>query len=146
MKSDIDIQDDVFNYLQGNHELWSALSEHKIYPDGLVKDARTEGAENTVVSILANGGNLDEIQEAFVNVNIFIKDLENVESAKGAGEVTTYYRDTKRCRAICRIVAEHLTTYGADFRIELDEQRVLKDEATHTHFVNNKLLYKSINL
>lgn len=146
MKSDIDIQDDVFDYLQGNSDLWDALAEHGIYPAGLVKDTRTEGAENIVVSVLANGGDLNEIQESFVNVNVFVKDLEDVDETKGAGEVTTYYRDTTRIRPICQIMAEYLSTYGANFRIELHEQRVLEDAATHTHFVNNKVLYKSINL
>lgn len=146
MKSDIDIVDDVYNYLRDNADFWSEMSAYGFASTSLVKETRQGGVENIVISVLANGGNLDDIQEAFVNVNVFVKDLKNVESTEGAGEVTTYYENRNRIRPICQIMDKYLSMYGETFLVDLDEQRVLADEATHTHFVNNKVLYKQINL
>lgn len=146
MKSDIDIQDDVFHYLQNNQYFWSDMAEYGILPTSLVRDTRKEGEENVVISILANGGDVEEIQESFVNVNVFVKDLEDTKETQGAGVVTEYYPNIKKLRGICQVMADYLFGYGDTFRFEINEQRVLADEATHTHFVNTKLLYKSINL
>ena len=79
-------------------------------------------------------------------MNVFVNDLKNVEKTGGAGDVTTYYMDRNRIRPICQIMDKYLSMYGETYKIELDEQRVLADEATHTHFVNNKVLYNQINL
>ena len=146
MKSDIDIVDDVYNYLRDNADFWSEMSACGFSSASLVKETRQEGVENIVISVLANGGNLDDIQEAFVNVNVFVNDLKNVEATERAGDVTTYYMDRNRIRPICQIMDKYLSMYGETYKIELNEQRVLADEATHTHFVNNKVLYNQINL
>ena len=146
MKTDIDIQDDILNFLAGNEEFLSEISAHGFAKESIVIEKRKESAEQIVISILANGG-ATELQDAYVNVNVFVKDKKGTEQTDGAGEVTVYYADRKRLRPICEIMQRYLSSgYGDTFRFDLDSQRVLEDAPTHTHFVNNKLLYHQINM
>ena len=145
MKSDIDIQDDVFQYLRDNEDFWSDMSEFGLTASSLICDGRKEDAEQIVVTVLANAWT--ELQEAFVNVNVFIKDIRKVTKTKQAGEVIEYLTDRKKLRSICQVTAKHLeVVWGDTYRFTLDAQRVLEDAGTHMHFVNNKLLYNQINL
>ena len=147
MKSDIDIQDDVFRYLRDNSDFWSEMSAFGFASSSLVLETHKEGMEQIVVSILSGGGDVEEIQESFVNVNVFVNDVKNTEETQGAGEVTTYLTNRNRLRSLCQVLAEYLSSVqGLTYWFTLDAQRVLEDTANHMHFVNNKLLYKSINL
>ena len=67
MKTDIDIKDDMYGIIKG-----SALS--KAVTGKLSKTLRPAGSykEDIVISILAN--NNAQLQEAYVNVNIYVKD------------------------------------------------------------------------
>ncbi|MBO8460120.1 MAG: hypothetical protein IAA73_07305 [Bacteroidetes bacterium] len=130
MKSDIEIKDDIFNHIKG-----SALE--RAVNGVLRKTRRPSGsdAEDIIISILDNGSG--DIQEAFVNVNIYVKD--NIRD--GQNEI-----NDSRCRELCRISIEVLETgFGAGYRFILDKQRVMPVNGKDEHFINNKILYKQVN-
>ena len=130
MKSDIEIKDDIFNHIKG-----SALE--RAVNGVLRKTRRPSGsdAEDIIISILDNGSG--DIQEAFVNVNIYVKD----NMRDGQNEI-----NDSRCRELCRISIEVLETgFGAGYRFILDKQRVMPVNGKDEHFINNKILYKQVN-
>ena len=126
MKTDIDIKDDLFRFIRQ-----SAL--HSFITGWIYKTVRPTNSalEDVVISVLANAN--QEIQEAIVYVNIYVKDILNDK---------TFVENTPRLREICRLSAD-LFDVGSvgDARINLQEQRVIKAE-TNEHVVSNKLLYK----
>lgn len=130
MKSDIDIKDDIFNFLKGS-ELESAVTGK------LSKRNRPTNSSNEdiVISILSNQN--AQIQEAFVNVNIYVKDKIRDNQAE---------EHTERLRELCNVAKVLLDVgRGNDFRFNLDTQRVMKVNGKDEHFINNKLLYRQCN-
>lgn len=130
MKTDIDIKDDIYFHVKG-----SALE--KSVDGRLCKRMRPNGSdkEDIVISVLANQNG--QIQEATVNVNIYVRDVYV------CGQ---YEEDGIRCRELCRIAWECLNVgRGEDYRFELDSQRVLPVEGKNEHFINNRLLYRQNN-
>ena len=130
MKTDIDIKDIVYNIVNGS-ELANIVT-------GIVSKAgRPDGSqsEDIVISVLANQ-NAQE-QTAFINVNIFVQDLK---------KDTSFIENTIRLRELCRLSADLFDVINqGDYRITLDTQRVLEQSATNEHFINNKLLYRTLN-
>lgn len=130
MKTDIDIKDDIYNHLKG-----SSLA--KTVTGGLYKRVRPVDSvlEDIVISVLANQNG--QMQEAFVNVNIYVAD--NLVGNQ-------YEEDSIRCRQLCRKAAEILEVgRGNGFRFTLDSQRVLEVVGRNEHLINNKLLYRQNN-
>lgn len=127
MKTDIDIKDDIFSYIKG-----SDLA--RMVTGSLSKTLRPDKstAEDIVISMLANVNR--QIQEAFVNVNIYVADLQ-----KG----TQYVENSIRLRELCTASSELFEVGRGDgYRFSLGEQRVLEVPGTNEHVINNKLLYK----
>lgn len=127
MKSDIDIKDDIYRLLKGS-ELTLAVT------GSLSKTQRPAGSskEDIVVSMLANSNS--QIQEAFVNVNIYVADLQ-----RG----TQFIEDTVRLRELCSIAGAFLESgFGEGYRFSLHEQRVVEVPGRNEHVINNKLLYR----
>ena len=131
MKSDIEIKDDIFKHIKG-----SALE--KAVTGKLCKSSKRPSnsrKEDIVISILDNGSG--QMQEAFVNVNIYVKD--NIRD--GEAEV-----NDSRCRELCRIAVQVLETgRGESYRFTLDKQRVLEVNGKNEHLINNKLFYQVNN-
>lgn len=130
MKSDIDIKDDVYMFIKGS-ALESAVSGK------LCKTKRPNGScyEDIVISVLTNQN--AQIQEAFVNVNIYVTDLIRDNQSE---------EDTVRLRQLCNIAKSILEVgRGNDYRFTLDSQRVLEVNGKNEHFINNKLLYRQCN-
>lgn len=127
MKSDIDIKDDIYRHIKGSdlaHMVTGSLSK-TLRPD-------KSTAEDIVISMLANVN--AQIQEAFVNVNIYVADLQ-----KG----TQYVEDSIRLRELCSVSSELFEVgRGEGYRFSLAEQRVLEVPGMNEHVINNKLLYK----
>ncbi len=127
MKSDIDIKDDIYHHIKGS-EL------EKMVTGKLSKTLRPAKSdkEDIVISILANSNT--EIQEAFVNVNIYVADLLRNEQ---------YEENTIRLRKLCNASKKLFEVgRGNSYRFTLEEQRVMEVQGTNEHFINNKLLYK----
>ncbi len=130
MKSDIDIKDDIYMFIKGS-PLGNAVNGK------LSKTLRPAGSNNEdiVISMLSNQN--AQIQEAFVNVNIYVRDLVRDNQTE---------EDTIRLRELCNLAKSLLEVgRGNDFRFILDSQRVLEVEGKSEHFINNKLLYRQCN-
>lgn len=156
MKTEIDIRNDIFNYLKGS-ELDNAITgkickgtrpdisdRGKAYKPTGVRSraigvasplATKTGTEDVVIGVLAN--QCAQIQTATVNVNIYVSDLIRE---------TWYEEDTKRIAELSRIAADLLTVHqGADYRFVLDSQTVFRVQGANEHCINNQLIYKQIN-
>lgn len=132
MKSDIDIKDDIYRHIKGT-ALETAVSGK------LSKTLRPadSNAEDIVISMLANVN--AQIQQAFVNVNIYVPDLLRKDKCK----TIWHEENTIRLRELCAIASELLEVGRGDgFRFTLEEQRVMEVQGRNEHFINNKLLYK----
>ena len=130
MKSDIEIKDDIYQIIKGS-TLEKAVT-------GKLKKTRrpaNSNKEDIVISILENGSG--QVQEAFVNVNIYVSD----DVRDGQAE-----ENSSRLRQLCKLATELLEVQrGEDYRFTLDKQRVTEVNGKNEHFINNKLLYKQVN-
>lgn len=132
MKSDIFIKDDVYALIK-NSPLASTVTG-KICKQGV----RPKGSdkEDVVIAVVANLNG--QIQEAVVNVNIYVAD--DIKSDGQNQEATI------RLRELCRIASETLEVgSGEDFRFTLESQRVIEVADTKEHVINNRIIYKHIN-
>lgn len=132
MKSDILIKDDVYTFIKKS-PLASAVTG-KVCKQGI----RPKGSdkEDVVISVIANQNG--QIQEAVVNVNIYVKD-----DIKADGQ---NQEATIRLRELCEIASDTLEVgRGEDFRFTLESQHVIEVEATKEHVINNRLNYKQVN-
>lgn len=130
MKTDIDIKDDIYTHIRGSRLESMVCGE-------LRKTLRPNNSdcEDIVISVLANTNG--QTQEAFVNVNIYVKDVLRDNQAE---------ENSSRLRELCRESHELLNVgRGTDYRFELESQRVLKVDGKDEHVINNKLLYKQNN-
>lgn len=130
MKSDIEIKDDIYKLIKG-----SALE--KAITGKLKKTRRPKDSnlEDIVISMLDNENG--QMQEAFVNVNIYVPD----DMRDGQAEEKTI-----RLRELCKIAYNLLEVgRGESYRFTLAKQRVLEVNGKNEHFINNKLLYKQVN-
>ena len=131
MKSDIEIKDDIYNYIKKcalDKEVSGKLCKRGILPAGSDK-------EDIVLNVLANENG--DTQQAVVNVNVYVPDdfIDN-----------QYEENTLRLRELCKIFKDKLNRgYGKDFHIYLMSQRVLAVNGANVHVINNKLEYKHLN-
>lgn len=134
MKSSIDIQDDVYK------ELIHSPLKAKGKVTGQFKKAHrpaNSDKEDVVISTLAN--NVAQKQEAFVTVNIYVKD--NLVNGQ-------HEEDDARLRELCQLCFEVLGSIrGKDYRISFapDSGQTIIDTEQGEHVISNKLLYQIIN-
>lgn len=130
MKSDIDVKDDVWGHIKG-----SVLEKSVTGKISKTKRPNKSEKEDVVISVLANQNG--QIQECFVNVNIYVADVLRDNQAE---------EDTIRIRELCNIAEEVLEVgFGDGYRFVLDSQRVLEVNGKNEHVINNKLLYRQCN-
>jgi len=131
MKSDEDISIDVFLVIKGS-VLEASVSGVLTYDER----PKESDLEDIIISILDN--NAGQIQEAFVNVNIYVPDVWR--DSRG------YVKNKQRVMELCDMAIDILEVYnGGDFRFEIVKQRVHKVNGKNEHFINNKLLYRQNN-
>lgn len=138
MKSDIEISKFVRNKILDTELLTSV--------NGKLSDrGRPNGSdkEDIVISVLSNVGT-GQIQQAYVNVNIYIKDQWNTETK-------AWEQHTKRINELCELSKFLFSIRGGDYHTVPEEsnQKVMplgvSFEDGHTeHFINNKI-YLEIN-
>jgi hypothetical protein len=130
MKSDIDIKLDVYKIVKAS-ELASTVTG-KV---SQTKRPNNSDKEDIIVSVLDNQNG--QIQESFVNVNIYVKDNIRDNQAE---------ENSSRLQTLCRLAAELFEVQsGEDFRFTLDKQVVLPVDGKDEHFINNRLLYQQLN-
>lgn len=132
MKSDILIKDDVYAFIKKTP--LAAAVTGKICKQGV----RPKGSdkEDVVIAVVTNMNG--QIQEAVVNVNIYVKD--DIKSDGQNQEATI------RLRQLCEIASDTLEVgRGEDFRFTLESQHVIEVPGTKEHVINSKLNYKQVN-
>ena len=132
MKSDIVIKDDLYKFIK-NSTLATSVTG-KVCKQGV----RPKGSdkEDIVISVKSNVNG--QIQEAKVNVNIYVKDDEKSDGQNQEASI--------RLRELCSIAAEVLDVgLGDDYRFSLNSQRVLAVEDTREHVINNEIIYNQVN-
>ena len=132
MKNDEAIKDDVYAYIKTS-DLMGRTGVNGV----LRKTLRPldSDKEDVVISVLANG--YGQVQESYVNVNVYVQD----QYREGQ-----YEENTARIRTLCELCFSVLESHiGTDYDFWLSEQRVYPVDGKHEHFINNKLLYKSVN-
>ena len=130
MRTDEDIKTDVFKFIKDS-EL------HRAVNGKLSKRKRPKDSdkEDILISILANENG--QVQIAYVNVNIYVKDV----SVGGQNE-----EDTLRITTLSRLASELLGEfYGQEYCLTLLSQRVMDIPNAGEHVINNKVEYKTIN-
>lgn len=132
MKSDIEIKDAIYAVIKGS-------SLEKAATGKLSKTLRPTNSdkEDIVISVLENGSG--QMQEAFVNVNIYVPDYIRDNQAE---------ENTIRLRELCKMSYELLfNCRGEGFRVDSkgSKQRVLEVNGKKEHFINNKLLIQISN-
>nr|DAP42228.1 MAG TPA: hypothetical protein [Bacteriophage sp.] len=138
MKSDIDIKDDVYNIISSS-KLMTAVTGSLCKRGRPFYGTGRTGKEDICISILAN--RTSQIQEAFVNVNIYVQDQAITKKGNTRKE-----ENTARLRELCQLsFSTFEAVHGSDFRLSMSEQRVIACEGTSEHIINNKLLYQTIN-
>lgn len=138
MKSDIDIKDDVYNIISSS-KLKDAITGSLCKRGRPYYGTGTTGKEDICISILAN--KTSQMQEAFVNVNIYVQDQTTTKNGNTQKE-----ENTTRLRELCQLsFSTFEAVHGSDFRLSMSEQRVIACEGTGEHIINNKLLYQTIN-
>lgn len=138
MKSDIEIAKFVRSKIIGS-ELAEAV-------DNRISDrGRPSGSdkEDIVIAVLSNEG-AGQYQQAFVNVNVYVKDLWN-------DKTSAWEQDTIRLKALCEKCKFLFSIRGGDFHAVPSQslQKIMSTgvsfEDGHTeHFINNKI-YIEIN-
>jgi hypothetical protein len=132
MKSDILIKDDLYKFINASR-IKTAITG-KICKQGVRPKGST--LEDVVISVIANVNG--QIQEAAVNVNIYVAD--DIK-ADGQNQETTI-----RLRELCQIASEELEVgHGDGYRFTLESQQVLAVDETKEHVINNRLVYRQIN-
>lgn len=132
MKSDILIKDDVHAFIKKSP--LAAAVTGKVCKQGV----RPKGSdkEDVVIAVIANLNG--QIQEAAVNVNIYVAD-----DIKRDGQ---NQEATIRLRQLCKIASDTLEAgSGEDFRFTLESQHVIEVPGTKEHVINNRLNYKQVN-
>lgn len=132
MKSDIEIKDAIYNVIKG-----SALEKSITGKLSKTKRPINSDKEDVVISMLDNSSG--QIQEAFVNVNIYVSD--NIRDGQTE-------ENSIRLRELCKMSYELLfRCRGNGFRVDSkgSKQRVLEVNGKDEHFINNKLLIQISN-
>lgn len=128
MKTNIEIRDDVYAYLKSSK--LSAEITGKLYT---TQRPEHSDLEDVVISVLANS--LGDKQEAFLNINVYVKDVVcdglNVENSK-------------RLRVLSRIALECLSSVSNDYRLTLSEQTTMSIDSIGYHVINNRVLYQYV--
>nr|DAV81750.1 MAG TPA: hypothetical protein [Caudoviricetes sp.] len=138
MKSDIDIKDDVYNIISSSN-LKTTVTGSLCKRGRPFYGTDKTGKEDICISVIAN--QTSQIQEAFVNVNIYVQDQAIAKNGNTRKE-----ENTARLRELCQLSFSIFeAVHGPDFRLSMNEQRVIACEGTSEHIINNKLLYQTIN-
>ena len=136
MKSDEQIVDDIYLHIMEG-TLKDTITG-TVESDGERTSSSTN--EDIVIGVISNGL-VKDVQEAYVSVNIYVKDI-NVNGQ--------WRKDRTRLRQLAALAEEELKVggIGKDYTFYIETQRVFKVEgidAPHEHFINNKLIYHVLN-
>lgn len=128
MKTVDEIATDVFRYVKAS-ALASAVNGKVI--NGKDRDVSST-TEDIVVKVLAN--NLAQMQEAYLNVNIYVPDKYNKRQ---------YVKDEERVPLLERLAIDNLSVFHVDdARVTAESQTTLASQNGKEHIINLRLLYR----
>lgn len=128
--TDIDIKDALWTWISAS-SLASAITG-KVY-----KDKRPLNSDKEDVIIAVIGRDARQIQEAIVNVNVYVADKRRGQEA---------IEDTVRLRTLSTTSAT-LFEYNhfGDWLCELDSQEIMEAAGADWHIINNRLRLRFCN-
>jgi len=131
MKTVDDITQDVYDLIKGS-EL------HEEIKGKLCKTQRPLDSRDEDITIAVSANQNGQIQEAYVNVNIYVPDLFAEQR---------YIVDSLRASKLERLAADLFDVYNShdSYRITLESQTLLYFENNKEHIINNRLLYRQSN-
>lgn len=131
MKSSGAIKTDVYRVIKGS-ALESAITG-KLSKRGRPSKSNLE---DIVISVLENGSG--QIQEAFVNVNIYVPDIQD--------DTKAYVINDPRVDELTDLAITLLEVHnGHDFRFTIYRQNVYPVEGKDEHCISIRLFYKQCN-
>lgn len=130
MKTDIDIQQELYHYIKAS-DIKDAIGGEIRY----VPRSKLATTEDCVISVLDNLNG--QIQDAIVNVNIYVANISN------GGESTENIPRLETLATLCSTVLNDV--YISTYRFYLSKQRILPVEGKDEYVINNKLRYKNSN-
>lgn len=130
MKTDVEIQQDVFQYVKGGLIDDAINGEVRILPR-----STKSNKEDCIISILDNDPT--QIQFAFVNVNVYVPNITNGGESVG---------NLPRIKVLAKLCSEVLKeVYLGAYSFWLVKQRVLPVEGKDEYVINNKIKYSFNN-
>ena len=123
--TDIDIKDEIYQWISSS-SLMSSLS------GAIYKDARPLNStkEDVIIAVIARDAGY-QIQEAIVNVNVYIPDIRRGQEA---------IEDMIKLRSICTACASLFDyKHEGDAIYALDSQEVMKANGIDWHVINNRI-------
>lgn len=137
MKTDIEIVDDVYDHIKAS----GVMSSEELKNGKLQKDSRiTFNEGDAVISLLGISSLNNGIQEQWVNVNVYIRDID---------VYGTFERNRKRIKTVSKLFESVLEVggIGKDYTFHLEKQPVVaveENERTPEHYINFRLLYQYV--
>ena len=132
MRSEAEIKDILYTLLKRS-ELSGKISG-KIYK--IPRPVNSQG-EDVTINIL--DGNNGQFQEAVVNVNLYLPDIQF--------EVNSFAADEKRIRELSDLFIKVLDGYtDGEFKLRIEKQPVFKVEGENQHCINNRVLFTIKNI
>lgn len=131
MRNEQEIKTDIYKILKSS-ELVKSVS------GVLSKTVRHDSSakEDVVISVLSDPSNR-QIEEVFVNVNVYVPDMRRGNQ---------YEEDTIRLNELCKLSLKALRSVcGGGFRLSLDTQKTYEVPGKNEHMINNKVLYQICN-
>lgn len=130
--SHIDIKDAAYRLVKSSP--LPLLISGEIY-----KDTRPLNSEKEDISISVLSGNVAQIQEFLLNVNLFVPDIR-----RGNEDI----EDTARLRVLAQECIKAFSSNVQDDRIwfSLDSQSIMAVEDMPFHFINNRIRAKCLTI
>lgn len=131
MKTESAIFDDIYQHIK-----LSALMQTCT---GVLTDMRPAASTKEDVTIEVVSGQMGQIQQAFVNVRIYVQDIQ----VNGQ-----WQKDKARCRTLEELALEVLDHQrnNMDYRFTVETQNTASSyEGKNEHIIKTRLLYKACN-
>lgn len=135
MKTTFDIVDIVWSHLN-NSSLKTAIN-------GVIARKRPLGSAKEDVIINALPAINRQIEACVVNVNIYVPN----KPLTFEGKVDDSQPNTARMKQLATIAAEVLKEeWGGDWNFSIQQQSVIEDDESKSHYINFRLEFYSINI
>ena len=140
MKSDVEIAKFVYRRIKGSdleRNVTGKLSDRG-------RPNRSD-KEDIVISVLANDG-CGQIQRAFVNVNVYVRDQWNPETKAWEKDTVRVGELCEMCKFLFYLYEDLIRTDPTKCRQKTEPTGVTFEDGHTEHFINNKLYIEILNV